>query len=291
MIERAVSFGSGHALVGVVNEPPGDLSSDVRPAVVFLNAGLLNRAGPHRMYVTLCRALAAEGFHCLRFDHGGLGDSDRRNDDLPYAAGVVEDAREAMDYLAETYGFESFVLGGLCSGADHSFLTACEDQRVVGGIFLDWYAYRTPGYYLRHYGPRMLRFGPWLRGVGRAFRRIRRPLKEAAQRQVDPYAREIPAAAEVEGRLQALLDREAQLLCVYTGGQDALFNHSTQFLKMFPGLNDGGRIRVRYLPWAEHTFPIVAHRQELVDLVLEWSRVFSGEPAAKEEPASFSPGG
>ena len=116
MIERAITFGRSHTLVGIVNEPGENKGAETLPAVILVNAGLLNRSGPHRLYVTLARTLAERGFLSLRFDHSGLGDSDTRPDHLTYAAGVVSDTRLAMDYLEETYGVESFVLGGLCSG-------------------------------------------------------------------------------------------------------------------------------------------------------------------------------
>lgn len=282
MIERAVTFGRSHTLVGIVNEPGGNKGAETLPAMILVNAGLLNRSGPHRLYVTLARTLAERGFLSLRFDHSGLGDSDTRPDHLTYAAGVVSDTRLAMDYLEETYGVESFVLGGLCSGADHSFLTACADDRVAGAVLLDWYAYRTPGYYLRHYGPRILRLGPWIRKVARAVGSIRVSPQERGPRQVDPYARDIPSAKDTALALQGLVDRGSRFLCVYTGGQDALLNHAGQFFRMFPKLRDRGAIRAEYLPEAEHTFPQVENRKELVKLVVEWAdtlreAVLSGE--------------
>ncbi len=270
MKERAVTFGKSHNLVGIVNEPDGGPPSGRPRAVILINAGLLNRSGPHRLYVTLARALSTQGFLTLRFDHSGLGDSDSRPDDLTYPQGVVTDTQTSMDFLTDSYGTESFVLGGLCSGADHAFLAAHEDERVEGGILLDWYAYRTAGYFLRHYGPRFLRTGPWLRKLEKGVKRIRTSPFEGLQRQIDPYARGIPPVREVEGKLKSLVDRGSRFLCVYTGGQSALYNHSDQFFKMFPNLDPKGLIRSEYFPKAEHTFPRVENRQRLVDLVLEW---------------------
>lgn len=276
MIEQAVSFGTTHTLVGVVHEPNPEAADPSAPAILFLNAGLLNRSGPHRLYVTLCRALAKAGFRCMRFDHAGLGDSDGRLDQLSYASGVINDAVEAMDYLGDHCGEESFLMSGLCSGADHSFLTACQDRRVVGGIFFDWYAYRTRGYYLHHYVPRMFRLGPWIRTMDRAIQKLKGHRPISAQRQVDPYAREIPPASQVAEELQALLDQGSRFLCVYTGGQDELFNHKEQFFKMFPQLDHRGRLAVEYMPEAGHTFPIIEHRRALVEIVVRWARSLLG---------------
>lgn len=288
MMERAVTFGDPHRLVGVVSDGRHSADDSAAPAVLLLNAGLLNRTGPHRLYVSMARALAGNGFLTLRFDHSGLGDSDRRSDQLPYAEAVVSDARMAMDHLAREYGIQRFILGGLCSGADHSFLTACQDSRVEGCILLDWYAYRTAGYYFRHYGPRLFRLGPWIRIQAKALQRLRSALPEKADRQVDPYARKIPPAAGVQRNLQDLLNRGVRFLCVYTGGQDSLINSAGQFFKMFPRLSPKEAIRVEYLRNAQHTFPVEVHRRELLHMVLDWTQGFGeGKPEEGEVPGAM----
>jgi hypothetical protein len=162
-------------------------------------------------------------------------------------------------------------------------MAACQDDRVVGCLLLDWYAYRTWGYYLRYYGPRLFRLGPWLRMRERAFQRFRKNKQVKAERQVDPYARQIPPVEGVSRYFQILLDRGVRFLCVYTGGQDARFNHAGQFFKMFPRITPRDAVRAEYIPDAQHTFPMRVHRRELLGFVLEWSEAFRNPASGEEE--------
>jgi len=134
--ERVLTFGAGDALVGVLTLP---LSGPVeaRPAVVLLNAGILPRVGPNRLYVDLARRLASRGFPVLRFDLSGVGESPSRPDGLPAERAVVEETRAALDRLERELGARRFVLGGLCAGASVSLMTAREDARVIGTMLVN----------------------------------------------------------------------------------------------------------------------------------------------------------
>ncbi len=128
MREEALVFGTS-SLVGVLTHP--ERPSD-RSAVLLLNAGLIHRVGPSRLYVKLARALAREGFAVLRFDLSGVGDSDTRRDTATFEKNSIAETREAMDEIERRLGIESFDLIGLCSGALVAFCTACVDERVKG---------------------------------------------------------------------------------------------------------------------------------------------------------------
>jgi dienelactone hydrolase len=132
--EEVLSFGAKAALCGVVTRPA--VESD-KPAVVLLNSGLVHHVGPHRLYVKIARALAEQGHLVMRVDFSGIGDSDKRKDNVRFEKSAVEDARESMDVLAKKYGATRFGLGGLCSGAEISFKTALEDERVVGAAMIN----------------------------------------------------------------------------------------------------------------------------------------------------------
>lgn len=137
--ERAVLFGEGRRLFGVVTEP-GHLQEAGRPALVFLNVGANHRVGPNRMYVSLARDLAARGYLCLRFDVAGLGDSlvaPGGRENRLYSKDSLGDVKAAMTFLSETYGANRCVLAGLCSGAYLAFHACVEDARVVGQILMN----------------------------------------------------------------------------------------------------------------------------------------------------------
>lgn len=136
MKEEALTFGGKTLLRGVLTHPEGGAAQG-RPAVVFLNSGLVHHVGPHRLYVQAARDLARQGHLVLRMDFSGVGDSEKRKDNLRFEKAAVEDARAALDHLAQRHGAQRFALAGLCSGAEISFKTALEDRRVVGALMIN----------------------------------------------------------------------------------------------------------------------------------------------------------
>jgi len=123
VVERAASFGP-HGLFGIVTESRdvGARSPSAGPTVVFLNAGVIDHAGPSRMWVDLGREWAVQGLRCVRCDLSGLGDSPAR----PNSPTDVTHPPEAIDDILELAAAISpddpsdVVLVGLCSGGYHA---------------------------------------------------------------------------------------------------------------------------------------------------------------------------
>jgi alpha/beta superfamily hydrolase len=127
-------------LFGVLAEPIGSPPQPL--CVVFLNAGVIRRIGPNRMWVEAARRFAARGVPTVRMDLAGIGDAD--GDDSGWAddanlhvPAFVEQAREVIDALLDRGLPARFVLAGLCSGAYWSFQAALEDERVVGALLVN----------------------------------------------------------------------------------------------------------------------------------------------------------
>ena len=119
--ERVLRLGSEGHLVAIATDPPAPLAA---PGVIFLNAGVLHRVGPHRLHVLLARRLAAAGFAAVRMDLSGIGDSSPVPSGMSFRASSVADVRAAMDGLGSDDGTGArFVLFGLCSGADNALAT------------------------------------------------------------------------------------------------------------------------------------------------------------------------
>jgi alpha-beta hydrolase superfamily lysophospholipase len=138
-VETPISFGPAGRLFGLLSEPADAAPKANRPAALFLNVGANHHVGPHRLYVTLARELAAAGYCCLRFDVAGLGDSAPTGEAAKhvYSRDAVADVKAAMDTVAALRGVQRFILLGICSGAYLAYHTALEDPRVVGQVLLN----------------------------------------------------------------------------------------------------------------------------------------------------------
>lgn len=125
LTERPVQLRSTVACFGIVTEPgEGDLR---RRAVILLNVGAEHHIGSSRLYVSLARRWARQGYTVLRFDLAGLGDSEtrpERADDEVYPPAASDDIRAAVEFLRARYGVGEITLAGLCSGAYHALRAA-----------------------------------------------------------------------------------------------------------------------------------------------------------------------
>lgn len=261
VVETVHTFGQG--LVGVLSRPRDGSSSGV--ALVLLNAGLVQRSGPFRLYAQLARALCNLGFTVFRFDQSGLGDS-------PVSTVAASGRKQAevvaaMDLVTRQTGIASFVLGGLCSGADDAFNIGPAQPRVAGIMLLDGVAYQTTGFRLRHYLPRILNPAK----VARAIMRVLRRAPCGSGGGVDPgNFREFPSNADAIKTLEGLVARNANVLLLYTGGVDRYFNHARQAGECFGAVMRSPRISMEYWPDCDHTFYLKQHRDRLVELVSSW---------------------
>jgi len=273
MNERVIQFGEAKSLVGVLAEPSGGVAQG--PTVILLNAGTLHRIGPHRVYVKIARALAAAGFPAFRFDLSGLGDSLPRRDNLPYAASSVCETQAAMDFLYADNATRQFILMGFCGGADAAFRVACREARVVGAALIDWFAYRTMGWYVHHYRSAFASFWAsrqFLPGDGASGRTTRNHATSAGR----PRGKvmndgEVPSKAQSTADLTALIGRDVHLLFVYTGAQLAYYNYRGQLRDVFRSVPFRDQVEVDFHPQADHTLTLLHHQQRLVDRIHRWA--------------------
>lgn len=272
MSEEVMRFGPSDGLLGVWTTPEQPVAG--QPAIILLNAGLIHHVGPSGWYVPLARRLARQGFGCLRLDVSGVGES------LPRDGGGTEVDRALLD-LADTLnalqtrkGVSRFVVLGLCSGAFFAHEAAVRDPRIAGAVFLDGYGYRTAGYYLRHYGARLLRPSAWGRFAARLLRRLRGVGPPPAPE--EPLAIAFPPRRQVRDDLRQLVERGAQLYFIYTGTlAHHYFNHQRQFAEMFGALPAGpGAVAVEYLVEADHLFSAQRDRQCLFTRLDRWLERF-----------------
>ena len=274
--EEIVRMGPEQSLVGVLSRP--DLPSPATPAFVMLNAGLLHRVGPGRVNVNVARALADKGFTSVRFDVSGLGDSAFRTDGRSYHESRITDAAAVMDFLESQLGVHSFVLLGICSGADHAFRVACADRRVVGAILVDAYTYPTRKAALYYYGRKLLhpRRGLslisgkdllWRRLVGKASGGV----GEAGAPESMEFVVDTPPREEAESDILQLMAHRVALFFLYTGSTGATYTYPAQFSEMFPRVREDERLQALYWPEIDHVFSRFSHQSRFVEAVLEWA--------------------
>ena len=296
MREKAVQFGKTASLVGVLTEPLPGTALAGAPVVVWLDSGILHRVGACRLYVRIARRLAAKGITSLRFDFSGLGDSEQRKDTLRFEESAVVEAREAMDWLAQTKGAKEFILAGLCSGADMAHETALVDERVVALGMMDAWAWRTPKFVIRHYAARAMDPGAWVNRVKMLFggrpkaHADAMPNVEGADFEIPKYVREYPPQERVRGDLARFMSRGMRLLQVFSGGQGYLYNYRDQYADSFRGVDFADRLQVEYLADADHIFTGLEHQKYVIDAFERWAmQVATARGARPASPGVTSP--
>ncbi|MCH2186315.1 hypothetical protein MK280_10635, partial [Myxococcota bacterium] len=222
---------------------------------------------------------AERGFSALRFDFSGIGDSPVRRDDLAFEESAVLEIQESMDSLGAASGAKTFVLIGLCSGADMAFKTAQVDARVVGLGLLDPWVYRTPRYYWKRYGSRLLSASAWSSSIRSRFESNRAveefPTAGGAENgeefDLPTYVRDFPPRRQAEVDLRRLMERDIKLCCVFSGGQSEHYNYEGQFCDAFRRTATKARLTEIFQPAADHIFTDLGEQRKLLQSLLSWT--------------------
>lgn len=281
MTEVGCQFGEHRQLAGILTTP----APAPHTACVLINAGLVPKLGPFRLYVELARRLAQGGVATLRFDLGGLGDSGPGAPGQPLRTRTMLEVRAAVAELRRRYPeLRDVVVGGLCSGAEDALRYAESDPDVTGVLLIDPFSYRTAGWRWRYL----------------LYRAARRALRTAGL--YDPIISPAAVAAaagsptkvvqyhymehgESSRILRAMIARRARVHFIYTGGQQPSFNHAGQLQRMFPDLPFEGRVTLDYFPHMDHTQLLESDRRTVVDAIGAWLT-----PARRPRGGSPHPG-
>ncbi len=276
-LETGHTFGRSNNLVGIAKlaatAPAIRMGQSRDLCVVMLTAGMMHNAGPYRLHVELAQSLVKSDVSSFRFDLSGIGESLAVGSSADSTTRAVDETKQAIDFLHDKFGFNNFVLFGLCSGADDALNVALADTRVRGVVMLDGCGYRTPQYHYHRFVGRHL---PFLLRRDKVVRKARSVLglrdNSAPPTSLAPGLdiREFPDRETAEKQLQTLVDRGTSLLSIYTGGVHQYYNHASQFKRMFPRLNDRGRITVRYHRQWDHVLYLAEDRIALIDEVTDW---------------------
>ena len=292
MREKAVTIGASNTMVGILTEPKGKVDYSDKPGIIILTSGILHRIGPCRLSTKLARSIAPHGYPVVRFDASGIGDSEPRKDSLAYEESGPIEVKEVMDFMTRTKKVKTFVLMGLCSGADMAFMTANVDERVIGTVQIDGYAYTTPRFKLNLFMEKMSRIPRLLvwENLSHSIRVRTKAGKEEQEVMPDEdydmpsYVREFPPREFVADKLKALAARKMYFYYIYTGGED-LYNYRGQFEDAFADIDFNGRLHVDYLPETDHIVTNLDSQKKVVgDLSLwvakNWGTIQSLEKVA-----------
>ncbi|MEW6742260.1 MAG: alpha/beta fold hydrolase [Planctomycetota bacterium] len=282
MKEHVMVFGKAQPLVGIITDPLPSMTSTVLPAILLLNAGLVHRVGPDRLYVELARRLAARGFLVVRFDFSGIGDSPVRADNLPVEESMVLEIGDVMDAVTRRHGIDRFCLMGLCSGAIASFITARQDSRVVGAVLMNargfarsaaWQHYVESHTLMRHYWTRLLRPGAWWRALtGKTKYALLAKVLRLRFKNVLGRGPEVAVVADsLAADMEKMLARRVRFLLVFADKDP-----SVDYLrKITPERYRKGRpddaVSSVTIKGANHIFRGLSHREQVLSAIETWA--------------------
>jgi len=125
-------------IIGIAHIPE---SNAKMLGVVLLCPGHQYRVGPHRMYVKLARVLTKNGYHVLRVDAEGIGDSNGEFTDqmIHEVHGRIQrgcflkNSKKIIQQFRKEYCLKNIIVSGLC-GASLTGLLASKTCKEIDGL-------------------------------------------------------------------------------------------------------------------------------------------------------------
>jgi uncharacterized protein len=280
-------------LFGVFTRPIGEPVGD--GVLVLAGGGAPLSTNRNRLSVRLNRRLAADGFHAMRFDYHGVGESTGAMERFRLHEPFVGDVDAATRWM-ERQGVRNFILVGSCFGA-RTALSAASRMKNLGGLILiavpirDFEQGQKKGtklarewslgrYALQSLHPRILRglFDPRRRRIYMKLLRTKLHALSATMRGRFGSRKQIdagwlaPISPQFMKSLSSVLDRGVPVLLVY-GTEDEYFEEfrraSTSDLGAI--LHRGrDRVELTTLPGQVHGFMTVEIQDAVLELVTEW---------------------
>ena len=260
-------------LVGVLAKPA--THSDT--GVVIVVGGPQYRAGSHRQFVLLARALAAGGVPALRFDVRGMGDA---TGSMQSFESSTLDLGCAIDALVTACpGVRRVVLWGMCDAASLILLhvSSSTDARISGVVLANPWIRSDQTYaktqLVHYYGKRLLQREFWAK--------LRRLDVDVAG-SFAAIARQVVTASRGAGRAHRgkFQDRMADGLrnfgkpvLLILSGQDLTAREFVEYAGKdvaWQGLLDAPCIARRDYADADHTFSTQAARLQVETATLQW---------------------
>lgn len=252
-------------------------ASPLTRGVLIVVGGPQYRAGSHRQFVLLARALAADGRAVLRFDYRGMGDSTGNPRDFE---NIQDDIRCAMNsFFTEVPSLKEVVIWGLCDAASAALFYAHGDTRVTGLVLLNpWVRTeqtKARAYITNYYHKRMFSAELWqrfLRGkvnVLTATKSLGRQFFTAFQN----GAPDSHAAVPLPNRMAESFSRFQGRTLIILSGNDLTAQEFTAVCHAdasWQKLIDSDKVTRKNMPQANHTFSTKAWRDQVAEWTKDW---------------------
>lgn len=299
--ERPLLFEcEGLRLVGVVTEPVGlTASSDL--GLVIVVGGPQVRAGSHRQFVQLARAVAAEGVPTLRFDVRGMGDSEGSLRNFEHLSADIQAAIDALQHAVPAV--RRVALWGLCDGASAALLyleDSKHDPRVQGLVLVNpWVrseaslaATRVKHYYAQRLLQRDF-WGKLLRGqvAGQAVRGLVRSLGLVLQPTQQGAAAGDPATPPFPQRMARAWARFGGSVLLVLSGHDYT---AKEFMQAWASADwaaarSHAALHRVDLAEADHTFSAIAQQRLLERHCTQWLETLRQHATVQPARAALHP--
>jgi pimeloyl-ACP methyl ester carboxylesterase len=291
--ETPVFFPAGREQVfGVVTEPTG--APRRTAALIVMGGGFHTSVHVNRLAVLQARRLATEGYHAMRIDYHGLGESSGSLRGYRLDEPFAEDMLGAVEWFRRR-GIERFVLIGSCFGGRTALETASRIEGVEAVVMITTplidlqQGEGTPArrlvdaslwrYLARGFRPRVLRrfFPPYsFRRQGRLAKSHLRLAGRVAWRRVrGKMVGEGPEGLEVNPKvvadLAALVRRGVPVLFIYGSGDPFRKPVDRDGSRRVDGIlaAAGPLFEVRTVE-GDRAYRFVGGQEEIVEMVPQW---------------------
>lgn len=311
LIETPVLFGPEKNLFGMLTQPQAR-SSGV--GILLLNTGVNHRIGPHRINVKIARRLALSGVTSLRFDLSGIGDSVASSSAKPFREQTIDDMKAALDHLQDRCGIRTFLVYGVCSGADNAMRLALNDPRISGLLAFDGPSFLTRSARIERKLRRMAAFPlnaavrdtyPWWRDMRRALTRGDAAARDRTLGRVKAWLpgrkptmagsifdadAPVLCARQHEKNLLSLVDRGVALSLLYSVTYNST-DRKNGMLGQFADSRLFAQAQYRFLHDIDHTATTLLMQDKLLGIIEDWVRSLApdrprGRASATQAPES-----
>lgn len=272
-IEQALTFKCGaETLTGIIHNP----NPERKTGIIIVAGAPQYRVGAHRLFVTLSRHIADEGYAVLRFDRRGTGDSSGAYRTFETMQEDLASAVEVMQKMSPEV--ERIVLLGLCDGASAILLGGLTLEKVAAAVLVNPWAPTDEGraraLLTSYYWSRIRSRHAWkalfsnLAGAGRALVSIGR--KMSTGKTDDPQKPDMPDFIPKMFENWQQFSGDSLVILSRDDITAASFDAVLRKLVGWRALSKPGRISRRWVKNADHTFSSARLTGELADAVIGW---------------------